>query len=315
MSKTRSAFLVVWILILGACSDTQAPVTDRSSPETATATTNTPSFEHPTPPSDLPGISPEQLRNSEYQLGLLDQIHVVQLVDGRYQEGEPGGENYVAVSMSSFIAHGDLTGDGEYEVAVIVTETYGDTGTFVFLSVYRYLDDRLVFLTSIFIDDQPLFNELSIVNGEILVDVAVHASDDPTCCPSVETKRSYWLNGVNLVLTSYSTKTPVGDPRVITIEAPLDGVQVSGIIRIKGSVTVSPFENNLVYRIYTLGGVELSAGPISVDSIGLGAPGTFEKAIDLGGILTNTTIRIEVEDINIADGSLFAMDSVLLHVR
>lgn len=315
MSKTWGVFLVVGILVLGACSGNQTPVSDQPSPEVTTATPTIPSPQLSTPSPDFPDISPDQLRNSEYQLGLLDQIRVVQLVDGRYQEGEPGSENYVAVSISSFVARGDLNDDGENEVAVIVTESYGDAGTFVFLAVYQYLDDRPVFLTSVFIDDQPLFNDLSIENGEILVDVAVHASEDPTCCPSVETKRSYWLNGANLVLTSYITKTPAGDPRVITIEAPLDGIQVSGIIRIKGSVTISPFENNLVYRIYDLGGVELSAGPVNVESIGLGAPGTFEKAIDLGGILTNATIRIEVEDVNVEDGSLFAMDSILLHVR
>jgi hypothetical protein len=52
-----------------------------------------------------------------------------------------------------------------------------------------------------------------------------------------------------------------------------------------------------------------------VDAPELGAPGTFEKAIDLGNIITNTTLRIQVEDRNEADGSLFAMDSVILQVR
>ena len=95
----------------------------------------------------------------------------------------------------------------------------------------------------------------------------------------------------------------------------VDGIRVSGIIRLKGNITISPFENNLIYRVYDLGGVELSVGPINVESVGLGAPGTFEKAIDPGNILTNTTVRITVEDINVKDGSLFAMDSVVLQVR
>jgi len=93
------------------------------------------------------------------------------------------------------------------------------------------------------------------------------------------------------------------------------GAQVSGIIRLFGNITIAPFENNLVYRVYDLGGVELSAGPINVETIGLGAPGQFEKAVDLGNIINNTTIRIQVEDRNVADGSLFAMDSVFLQVR
>ncbi len=315
MMKTRSLFLVIGMLFLGACSALQTPMTDQVAPIPATATLAVPTPKPPTPTPDIPGISLEQVRNSEYQLGLLDQIRTVQLTDGRYQEGVQGNEDYLSVSVSDFIARGDLNGDSENEAVAIVTENYGNSGTFVFLAVYQYLNDEPVFVTSIFIDDQPLFDELAIEDGEIFVDVAMHNTDDPTCCPSIETRRLYWLNGVNLILTNYSTETPAGDPRVIDIEAPVDGIQVSGIIRLKGNITISPFENNLIYRVYDLGGVELSVGPINVESIGLGAPGTFEKAIDLGNILTNTTVRITVEDINVKDGSLFAMDSVILQVR
>ena len=306
---------MIGVLFLGACSDLQTIAADQSPPGTATVSPIIPTPELPTPFPDLPGISPDQVRNAEYQLGLLDQVRVVQLSDGRYQEGTPGSEEFLLVSVTDLFARGDLNGDGENEAVTIVTETYGGSGSFVFLAVYQYLNDEPVFLTSIFIDDQPLFNELAIEDGEIFLDVAIHGSDDPTCCPSLETKRHYFLNGVNLILTDYSTETPAGEPRVIKIEEPIDGTQVSGIVRIIGTVTISPFENNLIFRVYDLGGVELSAGPVTVESIGLGASGTFEKAIDLGAILTNTTIRIEVEDVNVADGSLFAMDSVLLHVR
>ena len=315
MVKTRSIFLVIGMLFLGACSASQFSDADQAPDELATATLVVPTPKPQTSTPDIPGISPEQVRNSEYQLGLLDQIRTVQLTDGRYREGTQGDEDYLSVSVSDFIARGDLNGDGENEAVAVVTENYGSSGPFVFLAVYHYLEDEPVFLTSIFVDDYLLFNELAIEDGEIFVDVAVHGIDDPTCCPSLETKRYYWLNGVNLTLTNYSTKTPAGDPRAITIEAPVDGIQVSGIIRVKGNITISPFENNLIYRVYDLGGVELSVGPINVESIGLGAPGTFEKAIDLGNILTNTTVRITVEDMNVKDGSLFAMDSVILQVR
>jgi hypothetical protein len=315
MIKTRSIFLVMGMLFLAACSGSQSPLTHQDAPNPATVTSTVPTPKPRTPTPDIPGISVEQVRNSEYQLGLLDQIRTVQLTDGRYQEGTQGSEDYLSVSVTDFFARGDLNGDGENEAIAIVTENYGGSGTFVFLAAYQYLNDEPVFVTSIFIDDQPLFNELAIEDGAIFVDVAMHDTDDPTCCPSIETKRRYWLNGINLILTNYSTETPAGDPRVLTIEAPVDGIQVSGIIRLKGNITISPFENNLVYRVYDLGGVELSVGPINVESIGLGAPGTFEKAIDLGNILTNTTVRITVEDINVKDGSLFAMDSVVLKIR
>jgi hypothetical protein len=293
----------------------QTPAADPATPVPATLTPVAPTPVIPTPLPDQPGISPEQVRNSEYQLGFFEQIRTVLLTDGQYQEGEPGSVDYLSVSVTDFIARGDLTGDGEDEAVAIVAENYGGSGTFVFLAVYQYLGEKAVFLTSVFLDDRPLINHLAVEDGRAFVDVIVHAKDDPMCCPTMETTRTYFLNGSNLILTSYTTKTPAGEPRAITIEEPVDTAQVSGIVRLRGNISIAPFENNLVYRVYDLGGVELSAGPISVDAPDLGAPGTFEKAIDLGNIITNTTVRIEVQDMNMADGSIYAMDSVILQVR
>ena len=320
MTKKGCFILIIGMLFLGACSRLQSAV-DQAAPEPvsslqgAVVTPTAPTPGPPTPLPELSGISPEHVRNSQYLLGLLDQVRMVQLTDGRYQEGPPGSETYISISVTDYIALGDLNGDGENEAVAIVAEDYGGSGTFVFLVVYQYLNDEARFLTSIFLDDRPRINSLAVEDGEIYVDVIIHAKEDPMCCPTLATTRHYLLNGVNLIMTGYSTKTPAGEPRVITIEAPVEGAQVSGIIRLKGNITIAPFENNLVYRVYDLGGVELSVGPVTVESTGLGAPGTFEKAIDLGNILTNTTVRITVEDINMADRSLFAMGSVILQVR
>ena len=308
---------LLWILtiFLGACSMFQRPATPQPTPLPATPTLAVPTPVVPTPLPDAPGISPEDVRNSEYQLGFSDQIRTVQLTDGKYQENSADGTGYLSVSVTDFIARGDLNGDGENEAVAIVAEDYGGSGTFVFLAVYQYLHDKAVFLTSIFLDDRPRINHLAVEKGEIFVDIVIHGKDDPMCCPTLATTRKYLLNGVNLILTNYTTETPAGQPREITIDAPVEGAQVSGIVRLLGNITIAPFENNLVYRVYDLGGVELSAGPVNVEATDLGAPGRFEKAIDLGNIITNTTVRIEVQDINVADGSLFAMDSVMLIVR
>jgi hypothetical protein len=315
MTKTGSIFLLIGMLFLGACSALQTPTPDQTAPAPASVTLAFPTPVRPTPLPDIPGISPEQVRNSEYQLGFLDQIRTVSLIDGQYEEGSPGGTDFVSVSVTDFIARGDLNGDGENEAVAVVAENYGGSGTFVFLAVYQYLNEEAVFLTSIFLDDRPLINDLAVEDGEIFVDATVHNPDDPMCCPTLPTTRHYLLNGVNLILTDFTTRTPMGELRQITIEAPVDTAQVSGIIRLLGNITVAPFENNLVYRVYDLGGVELSAGPIPVETSAPGAPGEFEKAVDLGNILTNTTVRVTVEDRNAADNSLLAMDSIFLQVR
>jgi len=315
MPKIRRYILLTLILSLDACTMFRKLPADQPTPEFATATLASPTPVIPTHLPDVPGISPDQVRNSEYQLGFLDQVRMVQLTDGQYQEGEPGSVDYISVNVTDFIARGDLNDDGEDEAVAIIAENYGGSGTFVFLAVYQYLNEEAVFLASIFLDDRPIINHLYVEDDEVIVDAIVHNRNDPMCCPTLATTRSYFLNGVNLVLTSYSTETLAGEPRAITIKAPVNGVQVSGIIRLFGDVSIAPFENNLVYRVYDLGGVELSAGPVNVDAADPGAPGTFEKAVDLGSIITNTTVRIEVQDINMADGSLFAMDSVMLVVK
>ncbi len=116
-------------------------------------------------------------------------------------------------------------------------------------------------------------------------------------------------------MTDFTTFTPDGAPRTITIEAPLDGTEVFSTVQVTGSVAIAPFENNLTYSIKDIGGVELYRGPIQVTAADLGAPGTFDAVIPLGNILSTAVIVLEVQDISAADGSLLAMDSVELVVK
>jgi hypothetical protein len=135
------------------------------------------------------------------------------------------------------------------------------------------------------------------------------------CCPTLRTARHYRFVDNLLEMVDYTTFTPAGDPRTIAIESPLDGEEVFTSVPIRGNVAVAPFENNLIYRIYDLGGVELAVGALPVTAREPGAPGTFEALIPLGNILSGDVIRIEVQDVSAADGSLLAMDSVELVVK
>jgi hypothetical protein len=143
----------------------------------------------------------------------------------------------------------------------------------------------------------------------------IQKADDPMCCPTLKTARHYRLVDNQLDMTDYVTYTPDGRPRTITIEAPSNGTEVFSSIPFKGSVAIAPFENNLVYRIYDVGGVELAIGSITVNAADLGAPGAFEQTILLGNVLSGAVIRIEVQDVSAEDGSLLAMDSVELVVK
>lgn len=269
----------------------------------------------PRTPTSAPDFVAD-VRNAQYQLGTPDSLQVVQLADGKFEQGTPGGTDFISVQVTDFVAIGDLNADGVNEIAALVSENFGGTGVFVFLAVYADMNGMLVFQTSTIVDDRPQLNALSIENNEIFLDATIHRSEDPLCCPTLRTARHYRLTeGDQLVMSDYTTFTPDGRPRTITIESPASGTEVFSSIQIKGSVAIAPFENNLTYSIKDAGGVELSRGAISVSAPDLGAPGTFDAVIPLGNILSGAVIRLEVQDINAEDGSLFAMDSVELVVK
>ena len=310
-----NTLLLLAIFLSGCSSVSASPTLDAvtSSPAHTEATLATDS---PTPaaPTDAPDYV-EKIRNAEYQLSLTDSRQIVQLVDGKYEMGAPGGADFVSVAITPFVARGDLTGDGEDEYAALVAENYGGSGTFVFLAVFADLDGTPVFQTSTLVDDRPLLNELSIEDNEIFLDAVIHGFEEPMCCPTLRTTRHFRFIERQLDMTEYTTFTPDARPRTITITAPASGTETYSSIQVRGDVAIAPFENNLVYRIYDVSGIELSVGAISVTAADLGTPGTFDTIIPIGSALSGAVIRLEVQDISAADGSLLAMDSVELVVK
>jgi hypothetical protein len=239
----------------------------------------------------------------------------VQLTDGKFEQGTPGSDDFISVLVTDFVAIGDLDADGVEEAAALISENYGGTGVFVFLALYSNLNGTWTFQTSNMVDDRPQLQELSIANNEIFLDAVIHGTDEPMCCPTLRTMRHYRFVDNLLDMIDYTTFTPDGQPRTITIESPADGSEVFTSVPIQGKVAIAPFENNLVYRVVDVSGIELSAGAMLVSAPDLGAPGTFDAIIPLGNILSGAIIRVEVQDLSAADDSLLAMDSVELVVK
>lgn len=304
--------LFVSLLLFGCRPATPPPSpADLTQVASAIATRITPTVVKPTSvPEEI-----TKVRNAEYELGASESLQTVQLTDGTFEQGTPGSEDFLSVTMTDFTAIGDLNADSVDEVAALVSENYGGTGVFVFLAVYAQVDGAWTFQTSTMVDDRPQLNALSIEDGEIFLDATIHKADEPMCCPTLKTTRHYRFVDNLLDMTDYTTFTPEGKPRTISIASPADGEEVFSSISIKGNVEIAPFENSLAYRIYDVFGVELSAGAIPVTASGAGAPGTFSVMIPLGRALDNAVVRLEVQDISAEDGSLLAMDSVELVVK
>lgn len=309
---SRYSLIVLLLLILIGCRPATPPPTSADQAELTAVSGNEATLSPATPTASN---EEKEIRNAEYQLGTSDALKVVQLKDGKFEQGTPGSEDFTSISMTDFVAIGDLNADGTEDAAALVSENYGGTGVFVFLVVYSKENETWAFQTSSMVDDRPELRELSIANNEIFLDAVIHGTDDPMCCPALHTMRHYRFVDNLLEMVDYTTFTADGKPRTITIESPADGTEVFTTVPIKGKVAIAPFENNLVYRIFDVSGIELSAGAITVTAPDLGAAGTFDAVIPLGKVLSGALIRVEVQDQSAADGSLLAMDSVELVVQ
>lgn len=310
---SRASLIALLLFTLIGCRPATPPPTalDQTQTTPDTADGSPPSLATPTTISN----EAEEIRNAQYQLGATDTLQAVQLTDGKFEQGTPGSDNFMSILVTDFVALGDLNGDGANEAAALISENYGGTGVFVFLTVFAKVNETWTFQASTMVDDRPVLQALSIANNEIFLDAVIHGPDEPMCCPTLRATWHYRLVDNQLDRVDYTTFTPDGKPRTITIESPADGSDMFTTVPIKGQVAIAPFENNLVYRIFDVSGIELSAGAILVTAPEPGAPGTFDAIISLGNILSDTIIRVEVQDLSAADGSLLAMDSVELVVK
>ncbi len=270
----------------------------------------------PAPTESAPSLTADQLKNAQYQLGARDDRAVIQLTDGKYQQGTDATTlDFAYIGLTQFVSVGDLTGDGVNEIAAIFLENYGGTGNFGLLTIYSNVNGLPVFLTSTFIDDRPMINSMSIENGEVFLDAITHGAQDGGCCPTLPTTRRYALVNNQLRMVNYTTATPEGAKRIVEITAPVNGAEASGSVQVSGTVSIAPFENNLTYFIYDEAGNQFAAGPVMVTAPDFGAPGTFNETFTLEGIPPGTTIYLEIQDISAADGSWLAMDAVKLVIK
>ena len=268
----------------------------------------------PTEPPTTPTaarLTAEDLKNAEYYLP--QYTRTVKLVDGSYESGS--GADYIFAKLVEPIAFGDLNGDGLEDAAVLLAENGGGSGVFVSAVVMLNENGHPVQSSNILIDDRPKIDNLVIDGGQIVVTAVVHGPSNPGCCPDFPVTETYAWTPTNLVLVRLSSKTPEGAERSIRLDQPAPGTEVSGSTRVQGTFTISPFENTLTYRAVDGYGKTLAQGSVMARSDGLGGPGLFDAAVDLGGVPPGTQVWLEIADVSPADGSPLALDSALVTVK
>ena len=265
MKNHRLISLVFLTLLLTACIPlrdsqilaTRTPVAPTLVfPEATIQSTAIP----PTPAQQFE-LSETLLRNMTYQSSYFN--IPIALQDGQYRLSNDTGTQ--TVDMLSPIAFGDLNGDGLNDAAVLLAENGGGSGTFISLVAILNQNGQAVQAGSILVDDRPVINSLSISNRQIVLDGVIHSLSDTMTSPTIPAIQIYLLDETGLQRVSLTSPAPGGGIHAISITSPQWGERVTGSIRVVGEMLISPFENNLLYRLVDAAGNVLCALNISFE--------------------------------------------------
>lgn len=127
---------------------------------------------------------PPALLNAEYK-GIFDAP--VRLTDGRY-EGPPfapgGASRPTLVLETDRFARGDLDGDGTDELAALLAQSSGGSGTFIYMAVMREGGGGLSNMETVLLGDRVQVSSLDIQGGTVAVSMLEHGPEDAACCPT-----------------------------------------------------------------------------------------------------------------------------------
>ena len=339
--KPLASFIILLALTSLACSlesnppplsFTPPPASPTAAPVLLTPTAVPAATETPIPPTSAPiptdttipptpepaGLTLDQLKSLSFSFTGPDQVQQnVTLAGGKYTSGpDPSAPNYFEVTLLDKIVYADLNNDGAQDAIVIIDENFGSIGDYQFITAVLNQSGQPVVTAMALFDDRPIINSLAIHDGYITVEALVHGPYDPKCCADQPTTRIYILNNNKLILSHVTTKTPSGDNRIITIENPPSGTGISSPFILKGSISTTPFENTLVYTLFSADSLDpLDQYGFTVSGDGLGGPGTFELPLDLAAKGIHGEIRIEISYLSPADGAYLALDTVTFFIN
>ncbi len=123
---------------------------------------------------------------------------IVSFIDGHSEkEAVPGSAAKIETSIFGEPARGDLDADGDEDAALMIIENPGGTGTFFYVSVAINDSTGTIGIDSVFLGDRVIPQNISIINGEIVVNYTVREKGEPFSAePTVDaTTRIILVNG------------------------------------------------------------------------------------------------------------------------
>ena len=194
--------LLINIGMLAACDAVVKPLPT----ETNTISTALPPVV--TNPSPIKTVSAPlteaMLKNATYQ-GIYQEA--VQLSDGTYigPASDAGTASKPTINFIGPYAFGDLNSDGVEDAAVILAESSGGSGSFVYLAVVLNQQGKPSNVATLLLGDRVQIQSLKVAEGQIILMLIQQGPNDPMCCPTQAVENVYTLEGNKLILTASKT--------------------------------------------------------------------------------------------------------------
>lgn len=180
LRRSLIALGIVLALVGTACdSDDTDSASTPAATETATAVATT----APTETATTPAPAPASHLDASYEI----EGQVVTLVGGLAEvEAAPGSASKITTRVFGNEATGDLNGDGKEDIAFLLTQDGGGSGTFFYVVVALKTDDGYAGTNAVFLGDRIAPQTTEIHGAELIVNYAERAPGEPmTAQPSV----------------------------------------------------------------------------------------------------------------------------------
>lgn len=147
-------------------------------------------------PSGAAMLTRSQLEDATYH-SKYSESGEVRLLDGKAEVNDP--EDKVTVVLTDFVAFGDLNGDDKNDAVAILTTSMGGTGLFYELAAIIGREESPIHVASAALGDRVIIESVAIVGQGVKVSMVAHMPDDPLCCPTLRTTKTFHLMGPKLV--------------------------------------------------------------------------------------------------------------------
>jgi len=138
------------------------------------------------------------LGNATY-IGIEDQA--VTLTDGRW-EGQAyaeGGASRPSVGLlKDMYFTGDLDADGQEETVVILWQSSGGTGSFIYIAAMKPENGGYQNIATALLGDRVKLKSGRLESGRIILEVLQAGENDPMCCPTQLATRTWTLENTQL---------------------------------------------------------------------------------------------------------------------